>query len=296
MKVYSYGMTVWSTIHRMRDAYPQEDTYGEIAETHTVPGGEAANAALLLDHWGHDVALDGCHTGELTKTELNAFFEKTGVDITLMTHEDGFPGWRDIVLCAGKSRTVLGWFGRFFSDGTTHWTHPSEEKVRWADTVVLDPFFPEASEELAQLCRQTETDYVTIDCRWETELARNARAIIVSAEFVHQQYPERAMESVMEDYVAACSGLVVITRGSKSALIRAGSEPVVELPTSPIDAVDTLAAGDSFRAGLVHGLLTGLADIEATRLGIHTAAAVCQRFPSIHPLPSIAEIRSLAIS
>ena len=43
LDVYVYGMTVLSTIHQLKDDYPEADTYQEIEQTFLMPGGEAAN-------------------------------------------------------------------------------------------------------------------------------------------------------------------------------------------------------------------------------------------------------------
>ena len=40
LDVYLYGMTVLSTIHRLKCPYPEADSYQEIDRTHVVPGGD----------------------------------------------------------------------------------------------------------------------------------------------------------------------------------------------------------------------------------------------------------------
>ena len=42
-----------STIHQLKDAYPEADIYQEIEQTLVMPGGEAANCAVVLSNlWG----------------------------------------------------------------------------------------------------------------------------------------------------------------------------------------------------------------------------------------------------
>ena len=120
--VYIYGMTVLSTIHQLKGRFPAADGYGEIAQTHIIPGGEAANAALVLQNWGINTCLDGCLMGTDTADPLTAYLTARGVDCSLMTRRDDFAGWRDIVFCDGVSRTVFGWFGASFAGGETLWT------------------------------------------------------------------------------------------------------------------------------------------------------------------------------
>jgi sugar/nucleoside kinase (ribokinase family) len=56
----------------------------------------------------------------------------------------------------------------------------------------------------------------------------------------------------------------------------------------------TLGAGDTFRAGVIHGVLRGWDDGRIVRFAAATAACACQRFPMAHNPPSLAEVGALA--
>jgi sugar/nucleoside kinase (ribokinase family) len=293
-KIYIYGMTLWSTIHRLKSGYPAAGTYGEIEETCSVPGGEAANAALLLDHWGCQVVLDGCHLGEATAQPLRAFFEKTGVDLSLLPTEPGFPGWRDLVLTDPEDRTVFGWFGQYFEASTPHWTDPDRAQVAQADYVLLDPFFPGVSVRLARDCNEAATPYATIDVPVESPMVRQADLLILSREYLEREFPGKAMDAIQADYASACSGLLVITRGETPVLFHdSGSGTWHSRPVVPIQAVDTLAAGDAYRAGLAFARLEGYEPSIAVELANSTSALTCLRYPSIHPIPDWDEVLEL---
>lgn len=291
--VYIYGMTVLSTIHQLKGRFPLADGYGEIAQTHIIPGGEAANAALVLQSWGINTRLDGCMMGADTAAPLTEYLSARGVDCSLMTRRDDFPGWRDIVFCDGASRTVFGWFGAYFSGDETYWTEPSEAAIRAARCVAIDPFFPHASERVAQLCRQYQKDYVTIDCKWDSELAQAARVLVCSKEFVQNNYPQADPAWLFEQYRQMCGGLLIFTLGSGGLWYGTPKTRRQTLDAYPVQVVDTLAAGDSFRAGVVYGLLQGMPDEELVRFAAATAAVVCTRFPSVAQPPTLDEIRKL---
>jgi sugar/nucleoside kinase (ribokinase family) len=108
--VYVYGMTVLSTIHQLKGKFPASDGYQEILRTYVMPGGEAANCAIVLRSLGVRVQLDGCHLGEKTEAAITQHLTARDIDCSRMTRLDGFEGWRDIVFCDGESRTVFGWF------------------------------------------------------------------------------------------------------------------------------------------------------------------------------------------
>lgn len=291
--VYIYGMTVLSTIHQVKNNFPAADGYGEILQTHVIPGGEAANAAIVLESWGIKTQLDGCQMGSITAGPLTEYLTTRGVDCSRMTPNDNFPGWRDIVFCDGASRTVFGWFGDYFSRGEKLWTEPDEEAIRTARCVALDPFFPGTSARVAQLCAKHGVDYVTIDCKWNTDLAQNARVLVCSKEFIQNNYPEADPAWLFEQYRQMCGGLLIFTFGSEGLWYGSSKGRRKIIGAYPVTVTDTLAAGDSFRAGIVYGLLNALPDEELVRFAAATAAIVCTRFPSVAVPPTLSEIRAL---
>lgn len=293
LDVYIYGMTVLSTIHLLKDKFPAADGYQEIVKTFVMPGGEAANAAVVLKNLGLSVKLDGCLMGELTAKPLKEYLTARGIDCSLMTYRGDFPGWRDIVFSDGASRTVFGWFGDYLFGSERLWTRPSEQAVRAARCVALDPFFPDASEHVAELCRQYRTDYVTIDCKWETPLAQDARVLVCSQEFIRNNYPGVDPERLFEKYHQVCGGLLIFTFGSLGVWYASPNTRRRELPAYEVKVVDTLAAGDSFRAGVIYGLLHSFPDDEIVRFASATAAVVCTRFPSVAEPPALEEIQAL---
>lgn len=282
-----------STIHQLKAKFPSADGYQEITRTFIIPGGEAANGAIVLSNLGISTMLDGPFLGDLTAGPLLSYLQKYEVDCSLLHHHNGFPGWRDIVFCDGESRTVFGWFVDYLFGGHKYWNKPGEEAIKSAKCVALDPFFGEESEEVARLCQKHRIDYVTIDSKFDTIITKGARAIICSKEFLDREYPGIEYEKLLKQYQLKCSGLVIFTFGSRPVLFSSAKSPVQSFQPYPIKVVDTLAAGDVFRAGVVYGILKGWSDLEVVRFASATAAVSCTRFPSVYEPPTLAEITDL---
>jgi sugar/nucleoside kinase (ribokinase family) len=291
--VYLYGMTVLSTIHQLKAKFPSADGYQEITNTFVIPGGEGANGAIVLSNLGVPVTLDGPFLGDLTAEPLRAYLQKRNVDCSLLHHHPGFPGWRDIVFCDGDSRTVFGWFVDYFSGGKKFWNKPNEQAIKSAKCVALDPFFGSESEDVAWLCLKHHTDFVAIDSGFDTVIAKGARAIICSKEFLDREYPAVDYEAMFEQYQSNCEGLIIFTFGSRPVLFASAEKAIETFQPYPITVVDTLAAGDTFRAGVVYGILKGWSDLEVVRFASAIAAVSCTRFPSVYEPPTLAEITAL---
>ena len=293
LDVYIYGMTVFSTIHQLKNDYPEADTYQEIEQTFLMPGGEAANCAVVLSSLGVRTILDGCHLGEQTQIAIPAYLEARGIDCSRMSLMPDFPGWRDLVLCDGKSRTVFGWFIKYLFGERKLWTDPCEESIRQAKCVALDPFFREFSAKVAELCVKYQTDYVTIDAHWDSEMARQARALVCSKEFIEREYPDTDMDKLFARYLSVCRGLVIFTYGSHEILYASPGNAPKRFQPYEIEVVDTLAAGDTFRAGVVYGILQGMSDRDVVRFAAACAGVACTRFPSVYEPPTLTEIEAL---
>lgn len=290
--VYLFGMTVWSTVHRLESSYPAADAYGEIAETHVVPGGETGNSALVLRRWGHRVKVAGPFLGKETRDGILGFLSERGIDVSSLEYDPSFAGVRDLVLVDGASRTVFGRFGEYFR-GAKRWSKPQRADIAEADIVGIDPFFGDESVEVSRLCRELGKPYVTIDCGPSSELHRHAAANIVSNEFLQREFPGADHRSLLGEYSREGEGLVIFTYGARQIVFARADGPVQEMKPFSIVPKCTLGAGDTFRGAVVHGSLSGWKDERVVRFAAATAACACLRFPMAHDPPALEEIETL---
>jgi sugar/nucleoside kinase (ribokinase family) len=292
--VYVYGMTVLSTIHQLKDKYPPADGYQEIQRTFVMPGGEAANCAIVLRNLGISTELDACYLGDATAAPLKLYLSERGIDCSKMQREPNFEGWRDIVLCDGHSRTVFGWFGENLFGSRKLWTTPSESSIKAARCVALDPFFGQESRQVAELCVQHGKDYVTIDCHWDDFIAQHARAIVCSREFLDREYPGADRMELLAKYHAVCQGLIIFTSGADEIVYWSTNQAnhAIFKPYT-VEVVDSLAAGDTFRAGVVYGVVKQMSDHDIVKFASACAAVSCTRFPSVYEPPTLPEVTRL---
>lgn len=88
-------------------------------------------------------------------------------------------------------------------------------------------------------------------------------------------------------------GLVVLTRGAAGAIaVMADAEPVLQ-PSFPVDAIDTLGAGDAFAATLGVRLAEGLPLAKALRDAAAAGALTTTRHGVFDALPSSDEIAAV---
>ncbi|MBX2837709.1 MAG: carbohydrate kinase [Gammaproteobacteria bacterium] len=132
--------------------------------------------------------------------------------------------------------------------------------------------------------------------------AATAKLIKASDEDIQTLFGSGKEDNFVADCFSRGAELVFITRGpdGSSGFARGGKQVVV--PGVAVDVVDTVGAGDTFQAAMLHylktnnhidrGQLVGVVDLErATRFAISAAAITCTRAGA--DLPSLSDVADL---
>ncbi len=293
--VYAFGVVAPSTLIELADDLPAPGGYAEIASVRVSIGGEAAGSAYVLARLGIPTKLAGNRIGaDAASVGAIELLADAGVDCSAISTEGGADSVKEVVLSHGDARTVLGTYRRLDSDRA--WEAPDRDDIAASRIVCLDPFFGEESAAAARWCRELDIPYVTIDTAAETDIARHAAVVIVSEEYASREIAIEAPQELLAVYTQRCRGLVILTRGGRSAWYgRAGESPREHQPF-PVEVRDTTGAGDSFRAGIIFGLLAGESDEGLVRVASAVAALVCERSPGVLHSPTTAELSAFLAS
>ncbi|HYD41896.1 MAG TPA: PfkB family carbohydrate kinase [Anaeromyxobacter sp.] len=292
--VYAYGMVSKSTLYKLNGKFPGPDGYCEFAEALPMIGGEAANSSLVLARLGVSIRLDGNWLGTLNGGEAPlALLRARGIDASRLLLKPDHRGVEEVVFAGEDARTIFGTYQKLFADGP-QWNAPRAEDVRDARVVSLDAFFREESLAVARFAREAGKPYVTIDCKYDDEIAIHATVNVVSGEFRHNAYAGRDVEELFARYHERAEGLVVFTQGAGDVLFARRGGPVRRMPAYRIEPVDTAGAGDSFRAGMVYAVLHGWSDEAAIEFSAALAAHVCGTFPGVLRSPTLPELAAWA--
>ena len=287
--VYAYGVVSASTLYTISDAYPAEEGYAEIRHEYSMTGGEATNSSIALARLGASVKLDGTWLGDdpagaRTKALLDGF----DIDTSNLPLKQGHETTREAIVAAGGTRTIFGTYGRMHE--TVSWNAPDEQSILNAKVLCLDPFFGEQSLTAARIAGGAGVPVVTVDCSYDDPLLEHSSAIVVAESFLRETYPESAAEDVFRRYQSATAGLVVFTFGGDECWFGRKGRDVESYPAFSVHATDTAGAGDSFRAGVVYGVLNGWEDRRTIGFSSALAAIVCTRSPGVLESPSLNEV------
>jgi fructokinase len=267
-----------------------------------LPGGGPANTAVGLARLGTPARLLARLSGDLFGRRIRAHLLSSGVDLS------------DAV-AAGEPSTMA--IADIDPDGQAGYTFHARGTADWQWTgaelgaagvgrsacvhsgslaLTLDPG-GRAVEDFLAAARDRAT--VSIDPNIRTTLVDAddyrrrlprwcalADILRLSEDDLRELHPSSELAAVCDDLHRAGARLVVITRGADGATISMdGARTTV--PGVRVDVVDTVGAGDSFTAGLLHrlgvrGLLGGRLDgatlddvADACRYAVRVAALTC---------------------
>ncbi|MBN2443422.1 MAG: hypothetical protein JXJ04_18820 [Spirochaetales bacterium] len=285
--VYAFGMISFSTLYILdpQFSFPQADGYGEIKETLRMTGGEAANSSIVLGKLGVKVKIDGNWLGADEKGRyVRDILEKYEIDTSALTMRDSYRGVEEIVFSDKKTRTVFGTYcNLLFTE--RQWNIPRREDITNAKIVCLDPFFKEQSLLASTYCTDSGTPYVTIDLKPQDPLAKNAEVLIISGEFREREYKDADKTTLLKEYSEHVKGTVIFTSGETDILYRAPGQGEKRMKAFTITPVDTAGAGDSFRAGIIYGMLLKWDMEKSIRFASALAAKICTSFPGVLHCP-----------
>jgi fructokinase len=236
-----------------------------------LPGGSPANTAVALSRLSTPTAMLARISSDAFGALLRRHLSDNHVDLRYVIDATE-PTTLAIVDVdeAGAARYT------FHLDGTADWQWKSAElpaslpdeivAIHAGSMALLRP--PGGATLEALLARERPRRVVSVDpnvravmCPDHGEYARVverwlgvAHIVKASADDISWLYPQRSLEAVLAEWAAAGPELVVATLGGDGAVAQTADGEVVAVPGESVNVVDTIGAGDTFSAGLLHAL------------------------------------------
>ncbi|MDP9860968.1 MULTISPECIES: carbohydrate kinase family protein [Streptosporangium] len=274
---------------------------GELA-LRVLPGGSPANTAVALSRLGTPTRF----LGRISRDSFGALFRAhlgaSGVDLTGCVAADE-PSTLAVATLDGSGQAVY----TFYAKGSADWQWSTAELTadRLGDVSCLHTGSmalvgaPGAERVEELLARTAPHATVSIDPNVRAafvDLAvyrermpvwcALADLVKLSDDDLEQIHPGEPLEQVCDTWHAAGARLIVVTRGPRGATVSLDGERAT-VPAPVTEVVDTVGAGDSFTAALLHrlhasGLLGGRLDAlsldqakEAASFASGVAALTC---------------------
>lgn len=240
-------------------------------------GGPATNAAIAFQALGGRAILVGALGCHPLATIIRGDLAHQGLELVdLMPEAPAPPPFSSIVVnVATGDRAVIS---RNAVDRPMPQMPPPKDLLTKADCLLIDGHQMTLGRQLAQTAQAAHIPVVIDAGSWKTgfaEVLSLANVVIASANFCP---PKGGVEAAAIAYLQSLGvPKIAVTRGAQSVLYQTGSG-IEELPVPPIQAVDTLGAGDIFHGAFCLNYVSQGAFLPALQAAAAIAARACQSF------------------
>lgn len=287
--IYMYGMVISTESFLLKGDFPKPDCGAEILENYNLIGGETGTASAILSNLGCKIVIGGSHLGYKNDKLIRDYFKDKNVDTNELLYED-FEGVIDYVFISKNARTYFGKYEQLYSRKIPFYEPPKEDSIKNCSAAGIDPFFGDLA---AEFCVKYNKPFVTIDCTFDSYCNRHCAVNAVSHQYLESVYPDKSFEELYCHYTENSDGLIIFTNGENELLYGRKGEDVKYFKPYQVNAVSTLGAGDSFKAGVIYALFNGMSDYDIVRYGCAVAGVACENFPIPLNLPSLSQVEKL---
>jgi ribokinase len=264
----------------------------------TFPGGKGANQAVAVGRLGGNVEFVGCLGHDFFADELLASLHDAGVGSKFTWNSTSAETGTAAILVNAQAQNMIvvaGGANELVSDVQV------EQAIResGAEIVLAQLEIPEAA--VAAASRAPRFILNPAPARLLPDEILGNVEVITPNEIEAEIITGIAVSDVVSCERAAAWLLekgvqnVVITLGARGAFWTDGTNQAM-IPAFPVEAVDTVAAGDAFSGALAHFLAEGRPMIEALTWASATAALSTMRHGAQASMPTLDEVAALMAS
>lgn len=288
-----FGTLCLDRLHRV-PKLPKPGGYVEIDSTSLAIGGEGYNTAFSLRKWGHPHSFLANSIGSGMEFEvLRGLLESEGLRSAVVADPDQTTPVCDIYVTPDGERTM---FGIGFADlgvfvPAAHW---GRLDGHW---FTADPNVGSASLQLAEEALGSGMRRYFMDFALKGPSAPRfdpADVWQASTDRFGKRGDLQANLAIIEQAAQTAGCLAILTDGRNGFVICEPGEKGKHFP--PFRApgqVDSTGAGDCFRAGLLHGMDSGMVLADAFAFASGAACLACQGLGATASIPSVAEVDAL---
>lgn len=285
------GIAVQDIVFRV-ERFPQPGGKSMANDFVVVSGGCAVNAAIAVARLGGRARYSGPlgDRGDPISNQLVAAMAREGIDTRAVVRVEGATApVSGIMIDASGERMIAT-----YRDRRIEGARPPDPEQLVADIAVLlaDNRFPDYVRPICEAARRRGLPIV-LDADRPTAaddpLFRIPTHVIFSGECLRGTTGIDDLSAGLQRMTSRTPAFLAVSDGAKPVRYVAGGE-VRTMPVFQVEAVDTLAAGDVFHAGIALALAEGHDERSAMRFGAAAAGLKCTRFGGSMGAPTRSEL------
>lgn len=293
------GIAVLDMVFRV-ERHPRPDVKTQASELRTIPGGNAANAAVAIAHLGARASFSGPFGGppgtDSVGDTMLALAAREGIACVDCPRVEGVSTPLSAISIDSRGeRAIVN-----YRDESLLAVRPrdADALVANCDAILADNRFPVFVREVCAAGMKRgipvvlDADEPRHDSNVLLELVSH---VIFSAEGLRATAGTDHLGRALIDIGKQTKAFVAVTDGANDVLWLTEGE-LRQVPAFTVDVVDTLGAGDTFHGAFTLMLAEGKSEREAMRFSAAAAALKCTRYGGILGAPSRAEVEAFLAS
>lgn len=263
------------------------------------PGGKGANQAVAVARLGYPVRMIAKLGSDFFGTQLRADLQNAGVDTAAVGETSGSSGSAVIIVSPEGENMIIVNPGANAAL-TAEDIDANLDVVREAGMVLTQLEIPlETVERVAEICAREDIPLL-LDPAPAAELPSG---LIGQARWFTPNETEAAFYSGCADGVSPReTARLLLDQGWPAVVLKLGARGVylaeqdgeeLEIPSFPVRALDTTAAGDAFNGTFATGMMLGMTATDSARLGAAAAAISVTRHGAQPSMPTMEEVERM---
>jgi sulfofructose kinase len=278
------------------DGFPQRGSKTSASHFDEICGGNGLNGAVAIARLGGRAALTG-PIGDRLEASSRFIFEKLareGIDTAHLVHMPGLvTPVSAIVIDADGERTIV----TFRDPGLWQVSLPDTEALLAdCDAILIENRCAEFVADLAAAARQRGIAVITavdLAMSLQDSLLTLSSHLIFSSEALQATAGISGDAEALMKMAAVTPSFLAVTRGAQGTIWFDQDRNLRETPAFPVQAVDTLGAGDVFQGAFTLAITEGKDLPGALRFAAGAAALKCTRHGGAFAAPQRAEVEAL---
>ncbi|MBC8871943.1 MAG: ribokinase [Planctomycetes bacterium] len=268
------------------------------------PGGKGANQAVAAARLGAEVTFVAKVGADMFGDQAVEGYKQDGILTDLILRDSELHTGVALILVDGAGENLIS-----VASGANHALTPGDldtavERIRSASVLMLQLECPlDTVTHAAQIAAEAGVAVVfdpapAPDGPLDAELLRNITFLTPNETEATrltgvQVTDENSAQAAAERLLAAGASHVIVTLGSKGALVAGPGESIL-VSGHTVEAADSTAAGDAFNGGLAAGLAGGMSLPDAVAQANRVGALSVTRLGAQPSLPTADEVRRFA--
>ncbi len=269
---------------------PRAGGYAEILSERVALGGEAANTAWSLMHWGADFRLAGNPMGhDPNGSLLFDLLEKSGLPMSHLERRDAITPVCDIYVTPNGDRTM---FGVGFAT-ITDCLHPASAPYQSNGWFTLDSNLRASGNEALRLAQKAGMKLYVMDIVEPDLTLHPGDCWQCSTDWAGESGNMEANIQWLTDWIERHGCQAVLTDGSRGLIAGTPEIKPRYFKAYPCPSpVDSTGAGDMFRAAMLFQLAHGKPFLDSLSFASAAGCLKCMRLGAISEVPTQAEIEA----